>query len=486
MAAFVSDANLSHFLIFLFGYQLNILDLIAFFLMFGVFAKSAQFGLHIWLPDAMEGPTPVSALIHAATMVTAGIFLILRGSFIFESTGFIMFIISVFGAITAIFGSTTACFQTDIKKVIAYSTCSQLGYMLFACGLSLYSTALFHLVNHAFFKALLFLGAGAIIHSFYGEQDLSIMDNVDDLIPFTSQMFSIACLVLSGFPFLGAFYSKDFIFESLNGFHYLDGIVLSNLILHAAIYTGIYSTNLCQVFEADEEDYEIADMFLGRVNESGICILSSLLVLTIISIFSGFFLKDIFIGAGSSIFSDSISLSIFNQNFLEADFLPASSRLFPFYFSFFFASVIGFFDELNFFGNSLFRLDFLSKHVQVVRGLFRFVADFFQLLWLYNSLVNVFLVSYLFKIFNYLIFKVTDKGIFEIFGPQGISLTIQNVIISNIPIFITGYIFHYTFLIVFGLVIFFLFIIINQIFAVSELIIFVFFLVIFYIYLFKN
>lgn len=157
----------------------------------------------------MEGPTPVSALLHAATMVTAGVFLVIRCSFIFEYAPLIMFLISFLGAITAISASTIACFQVDLKKIIAYSTCSQLGYMLFACGLSLYSTALFHFFNHAFFKALLFLGAGAIIHSVYGEQDSEVIEGLEDLLPFTAQVFSIACLVLAGYPFLGAFYSKD-------------------------------------------------------------------------------------------------------------------------------------------------------------------------------------------------------------------------------------------------------------------------------------
>lgn len=157
----------------------------------------------------MEGPTPVSALIHAATMVTAGVFLIIRCSYIFEYASYVMFVVSFIGALTAFFGSTVACFQTDLKKIIAYSTCSQLGYMILACGFSLYSTALFHFFNHAFFKALLFLSAGSVIHALSGEQDILNMGGLDNYLPFTAQMFLIGSVALASFPFLSGFYSKD-------------------------------------------------------------------------------------------------------------------------------------------------------------------------------------------------------------------------------------------------------------------------------------
>jgi NADH:ubiquinone oxidoreductase subunit 5 (subunit L)/multisubunit Na+/H+ antiporter MnhA subunit len=189
--------------------SLKLADLLAFFLFFGVVGKSAQFGLHTWLPDAMEGPTPVSALIHAATMVTAGVFLTVRCSIIFEHASYTMFLVSFIAAVTAFFGSTTACFQTDLKKIIAYSTCSQLGYMIFACSCSLYSTSLFHFFNHAFFKALLFLSAGSVIHALAGEQDIYNMGGLDVYLPFTAQMFLIGSTALASFPFLSGYYSKD-------------------------------------------------------------------------------------------------------------------------------------------------------------------------------------------------------------------------------------------------------------------------------------
>lgn len=195
--------------VLLFGWHFALADLISFFLFFGVVGKSAQFGLHTWLPDAMEGPTPVSALIHAATMVTAGVFLTIRCSIIFEFASHTMFLVSLLGALTAFFGSTVACFQTDLKKIIAYSTCSQLGYMILACSFSLYSTSLFHFFNHAFFKALLFLSAGSVIHALAGEQDIYNMGSLDVYLPFTAQMFLIGSTALASFPFLSGFYSKD-------------------------------------------------------------------------------------------------------------------------------------------------------------------------------------------------------------------------------------------------------------------------------------
>lgn len=195
--------------LYVFQIPVKVADLVAFFLFLGVVGKSAQFGLHTWLPDAMEGPTPVSALIHAATMVTAGVFLIIRCSAIFELASTVLFLVSFLGALTAFFGSTVALFQTDLKKIIAYSTCSQLGYMIFACGFSLYSAGLFHFFNHAFFKALLFLSAGSIIHALFGEQDIYKMGGLDIYLPFTAQMILIGSTALASFPFLSGFYSKD-------------------------------------------------------------------------------------------------------------------------------------------------------------------------------------------------------------------------------------------------------------------------------------
>jgi len=184
-----------------FNYNLSFLNLVCLLLFIGAIGKSAQLGLHTWLPDAMEGPTPVSALIHAATMVTAGVFLIARCSPIFEYSPNSLFVVSFIGAVTAFFAATTGLLQNDLKRVIAYSTCSQLGYMIFACGLSNYSVGVFHLANHAFFKALLFLSAGSVIHAVADEQDIRKMGGLKKLIPFTFIVMTIGSFALTGFPF---------------------------------------------------------------------------------------------------------------------------------------------------------------------------------------------------------------------------------------------------------------------------------------------
>jgi NADH-ubiquinone oxidoreductase chain 5 len=202
-----------NFLVNFLGFEVALLNVLAVLLFVGAVGKSAQLFLHTWLPDAMEGPTPVSALIHAATLVTAGVFLIVRSSLIFEFAPFALLIVTVFGAMTCFFAATTGLLQNDLKKVIAYSTCSQLGYMVFACGVSSYSVSVFHLANHAFFKALLFLGAGCVIHAVSDEQDMRKMGGLRKIIPFTYVMMLIGSFSLSGFPFLTGFYSKDVILE---------------------------------------------------------------------------------------------------------------------------------------------------------------------------------------------------------------------------------------------------------------------------------
>ena len=218
------------------------LDLISLLLLVGVIGKSAQIGLHMWLPDAMEGPTPVSALIHAATMVTAGVFLIIRMSPFFELTPTILIVIVLVGSITAFFSSTVGLTQNDLKKVIAYSTCSQLGYMVMICGFSQYNTGLFHLVNHGFFKALLFLSAGSIIHALNDEQDFRKMGSMNNITPFTYSCIVIGSLSLMGLPFLTGFYSKDLIIELVYGEHYLRFALWLGVL--SAFLTAFYSFRL--------------------------------------------------------------------------------------------------------------------------------------------------------------------------------------------------------------------------------------------------
>jgi len=230
-------------LVFL-GITFNAVDLICLLLFIGAMGKSAQILLHTWLPDAMEGPTPVSALIHAATMVTAGVFLVVRCSPIYEYSDLALNIITIVGMSTAFFAATVALVQNDIKKIIAYSTCSQLGYMFFATGVGAYNVAMFHLFTHAFFKALLFLGSGSVIHAFKDEQNINNMGGVWKKLPYTYSLMIIGTLALTGFPFLSGFYSKDAIIE----FAYLrgntTGYYAAGIGIFTAFLTSIYSWRL--------------------------------------------------------------------------------------------------------------------------------------------------------------------------------------------------------------------------------------------------
>lgn len=226
-----------HFL----GGTFSVIDVIALMLFIGAMGKSAQFGLHTWLPDAMEGPTPVSALIHAATMVTAGVFLLCRMSPLFEFSDSVLHIVAWVGALTAIFAATVGLTQTDIKRVIAYSTCSQLGYMFFAIGVSAYPAAMFHLTTHAFFKALLFLGAGSIIHALHHEQNLFKMGGTRKILPITYGLMWLGSLALAGIPPFAGFFSKDLVLESAFGAHSNTGYALYALGTLGALLTAFYS-----------------------------------------------------------------------------------------------------------------------------------------------------------------------------------------------------------------------------------------------------
>lgn len=287
----VIDQNLSFL-----GFKVKAIDLICLFLFIGAMGKSAQILLHTWLPDAMEGPTPVSALIHAATMVTAGVFLVVRCSPIYEYSPLILNLITIVGMTTAFFAATVALVQTDIKKIIAYSTCSQLGYMFFAAGVGAYNVAMFHLFTHAFFKALLFLGSGSVIHAFKDEQDINNMGGVWKKLPYTYALMIIGTLALTGFPFLSGFYSKDAIIE----FAYLSenttGYYAAGIGIFTAFLTSIYSWRL--IFKTFHGEYNNKAVKIEETHESPLVMLIPLVILSIGAIFAGFLFKDLFVGHG--------------------------------------------------------------------------------------------------------------------------------------------------------------------------------------------
>ncbi len=270
------------------------LEVIGVLLFLGACGKSAQLGLHTWLPDAMEGPTPVSALIHAATMVTAGVFLMARMSPVMEYAPTALAIVTIVGASTAIFAATIGCVQNDIKRIIAYSTCSQLGYMFFAVGVGVYQAAVFHLFTHAFFKALLFLGAGSVIHAMSDEQDIRKMGGIWKKIPVTYTVMWIGSLALAGVPYFAGYYSKDMVLEVAYAAHSGPGMYAFVLGLLAAFLTAFYSWRLLILtfHGAPRADHHTME----HVHESPLVMLVPLLVLSVGAVFTGYVFYDYFVG----------------------------------------------------------------------------------------------------------------------------------------------------------------------------------------------
>jgi len=269
-------------------------EVICILLFLGACGKSAQLGLHTWLPDAMEGPTPVSALIHAATMVTAGVFLVARMSPVFEYAPTALAIVTVVGASTALFAATIGCVQNDIKRIIAYSTCSQLGYMFFAAGVGAYQGAIFHLFTHAFFKALLFLSAGAVIHAMSDEQDIRKMGGIWKKIPVTYAVMWIGSLALAGVPYFAGYYSKDFVLEAAYAAHSGVGMYAFICGLLAAFLTAFYSWRLLILtfHGAPRADHHTME----HVHESPLVMLVPLLLLAVGAMFAGAVFAPSFIG----------------------------------------------------------------------------------------------------------------------------------------------------------------------------------------------
>ena len=425
-------------------FNLHALTVIAFFLVIGAVGKSAQLGLHTWLPDAMEGPTPVSALIHAATMVTAGVFLLIRFSPLIEFSTYTLNFMILMGSFTALFAAFTGTFQNDIKKIIAYSTCSQLGYMIFCCGISCYNISLFHLFNHAFFKALLFLSAGSVIHSINDEQDLRRMGSLISFLPVTYSAILIGSLALTGFPFLTGFYSKDLILENVNllrnnNLNYYFGIIACYFGTLSAGFTSFYSFRL--LYLTFLNDFNLSKKIMRNIEESSFLTIIPLLILIFFSIFIGFLTKEFFIGLGNENWNFSLFVFPSNSYLIESEFLDVKLKWLPFIFTF-----LGFFifTFLNFFVNK----NFIE---------FPFFSIFFYLInkkWFIDFLYNKLLVYPLLN-FGYLIsFKNLDRGFIELVGPVGVSLFMSRL--ANIFFwFQTGRLTHYIFFISFFLFFYF-------------------------------
>jgi len=308
------------------GVNFNTLNLLGVFLRVGTAGKSAQLGLHTWLPDAMEGPTPVSARIHAATLVTAGVFRLARISPIIEFSTMLP-IIAVIGGTTALFAATTGLLQNDIKRVIAYSTCSQLGYIVFACGVSAYSVGVFHLANHAFFKALLFLSAGSVIHAMSDEQDIRRMGGLVSLLPFSYAIILIGSLALIGFPYLTGFYSKDVILEVAYGSYSVSGQFAYVMGTMAAFFTAFYSNRLLYLtFRSSPNGHKSV---ISGVHDAPVKMALPLVVLSFGAIFIGYLSRDRIIGLGTPFWEHARFTHPDHLSSIDGEFLPHLAKVFP-------------------------------------------------------------------------------------------------------------------------------------------------------------
>lgn len=389
-------------------FEISAIDLICLLLFFGAMGKSAQLFLHTWLPDAMEGPTPVSALIHAATMVTAGVFLLIRCSYFLEFSPFVLNLILVVGASTAFFASTTGLFQNDLKKVIAYSTCSQLGYMVFACGLSNYEVSLFHLVNHAFFKALLFLGAGSIIHAIADEQDMRKMGGLRKLLPFSYAIMLIGSLALIGFPFLAGFYSKDTILEIAYAKYTLIGHFSYYLGSFAAFFTAFYSTRLLfLVFLVEPNGNKEVTL---NAHEGSWKLVLPLCFLAFLSVLIGFILKDLFIGFGTSFWGAAIFILPSHYLLVDIEFISLTAKLAPL--------IVTLMGALLAFFLYIFKLDRFFKLKQT--RFYKLIYNFLNKKWYFDKLYNTFLNQSVLDLGYFVTYQKIDRGLLELLGPTGI------------------------------------------------------------------
>jgi len=430
-------------------FEVDVLTTLCLLLFVGAVGKSAQLGLHTWLPDAMEGPTPVSALIHAATMVTAGVFMIARCSPLFEYAPTALVVITFVGAMTSFFAATTGVVQNDLKRVIAYSTCSQLGYMVFACGISQYSVGVFHLMNHAFFKALLFLSAGSVIHALSDEQDMRKMGGIVQLLPFTYAMMVIGSLALIGFPFLTGFYSKDVILEVAYAKYTVSGNFAYWLGSLSALFTSYYSFRLLFLtFFGEMGNSTNTNSFkqsLVHTHDAPIIMAIPLILLAFGSIFVGYLGKDMMIGLGTNFWGNSLFTFPQNTLLLESEYIPQSIKFIPLVFSLL-GAIVAY--QINLSSSGL-RRTYSFKTSVLGRNLY----TFFNKRWLFDKVYNDFIVKKALDFGYEVSFRTLDKGFFEILGPYGISHTFQKLSrqMSRIQ---SGFVYHYALLMLIGLTVF--------------------------------
>tara|TARA_B100001939_G_scaffold65494_1_gene54320 strand:+ start:117 stop:2045 length:1929 start_codon:yes stop_codon:yes gene_type:complete len=423
----------------IFNKEFNVLNTACFFLFMGAMGKSAQLFLHTWLPDAMEGPTPVSALIHAATMVTAGIFLVARCSPLFEMSPSILSFITIIGASTAFFAATVALVQNDIKRIVAYSTCSQLGYMFVALGSGAYQIAIFHLFTHAFFKALLFLGSGSVIHAVSDEQDIRKMGGLYKLIPFTWVVMLIGTLGLTGAPLMSGYYSKDGIIEAAFVSQTEGNLYAFYLLVLSALLTSFYSWRL--IFLTFNGKSNISTEIFSKIHESPKVMLFPLFILSIFTIFSGVFFVDYFMYHDYQyLWQSSIYLSENNHVIESIHYVPKWVKYSPLV-----MMVIGLITAVIFYL-------LYPKVPKFLSSQFNPVYKFLLNKWYFDEIYEFIFVRNISRIGNFLS-NFGDKRIIDGLGPDGISLRVMDIAkqISRIQ---TGYIYHYAFAMLIGLMLF--------------------------------
>ena len=429
---FAAAPGLTGKTIHFFAWNVDALTLICLFLFMGAMGKSAQFLLHTWLPDAMEGPTPVSALIHAATMVTAGVFMVARLSPLFELAPNAQAAVMLVGATTALFAATIGLVQNDIKRIVAYSTCSQLGYMFVAMGAGAYSVGMFHLFTHAFFKALLFLGSGSVIVAMHHEQDIRNMGGLKDKIPFTYITMVIGTLALTGFPLTAGYFSKDAIIESAFVAHNPFALYGFLCTVIAAGLTSFYSWRLIfKTFHGephDQKHYEAA-------HESPYTMLIPLAVLAVGSILAGFPFKELFAGHGiHEFFRESLKM---NPKIIEEmHHIPATIAFLPTV-----MMVVGFFVSWLFYIRKPYLpVELANQHP----GLYRFLLN----KWYFDELYDFLFVRPA-KWLGRFLWKKGDGFIIDGFGPDGVSARVLDVT-RNVVRLQTGYLYHYAFAMLIG------------------------------------
>ena len=423
----------------------NLITIVGVCLLIGAMAKSSQVGLHVWLPMAMEGPTPVSALIHAATMVTAGVYLLMRSSPLIEYSSTVLMLCLWLGAITTVFSSLIGLFQQDIKKVIAYSTMSQLGMMVIAVGLSCYNIALFHLVNHAFYKGLLFLGAGSVIHAVGDNQDFRRYGGLIPFLPLTYSVMLIASLSLVAFPFMTGFYSKDFILESAYGQYYFSSTVVYIIATIGAMFTTLYSVKVLYLTFLTNPNGPLINY--KQAHEGNIFMSLPLIILAIFSIFFGFITKDMFIGLGSGFFTDNaLFIHPFHEIMLDTEFgIPTLFKLLPLIFTILFSTISIVLSEYLSISLIYFKLSRIGYNI----------FSFFNQRFLIELFYNRFITGVILKLGGQTT-KILDKGAVEYLGPYGLEKGLLNIS-NNIAKLNTGVITSYALYILVGLVLYILF-----------------------------